>query len=280
MFRGGVVSAFLVAMAGTACGGEPPERGESPAAGGSSSLASGGAAGAAPAPSGGSGGRSTPSRLYASFVPAAEPGDGPALVWFQNDTEFSMSLWLGQAAFLAIPSGQTAGPQLAASAAVEADTTTGQHKENACVRLAIAKVIGPSELAPGLAYSMSVSLDETLGFVGTLVEEPTPPFVAVRAEVHDSTSDAFTPSRLQLTLSGGRAASTVRFVTYDDGRTTYQHAGPGELTAAVTFTAGNGDRFVGSEPVTVGGVSGYTVVVDRAPVDRSSAVVPLNKTME
>lgn len=243
-------------------------------------MGSGGAAGGPEAPLGGSGGRPDAAVLYASIVAEGKPGEGPALVSFQNDTKFVMSLWLAEAVFIAVPSGATLGPELAASAAVEAETTTGQHKDNACVQFSISKVIGPSMLEPGRSYSMSVVLDEAIGFVGTLSEGPMVPFVAVRAQVFDRTSDAFRPSRLVLDVRGARETRSVRFATYDEGHTLYQHAGSGELSAAISFVAASGKRYVGTEPVTVGGTPGFTVVVDEAPVDRAAAVVPLNAKAE
>ena len=83
-----------------------------------------------------------------------------------------MTLWMEQAAFVAeIPPGTTAGPMLAASAAVETDTTTGKHIENACVQFAgIAALSGPTELTPGKHYSMSIAFTEGVGFVGVLTE--------------------------------------------------------------------------------------------------------------
>lgn len=230
--------------------------------------------------SGGTGGRPTPSVMYASFKVETEAGEGPALLSFQNDTKFSMSFWLSQAVFLAVPEGSTVGPQLAVSAAVEVETTTGQHKDNACVRSPIAKVLGPAELEPGLAYTMSVALDEAIGFVGTLTEAPTLPFVAVRAQVFDRTSDGFVPSRVELDTEGLRETRSLRLTTYDEGRTMYQLAGAEALITTIRFTAGNGERFVGTEPITLGGSAGYTVTVADEPVDRAGAVVALKKTTE
>lgn len=280
MFRHGFLGVLAAAFCVAGCGGGSPKPEEPLAAGGSGSLGSGGLAGSVAPPSGGSSGRPPPSVYYASFVAETQPGEGPALVFFKNDTKFIMSLWLAQSAFIAVPSGSTAGPKLAASAAIVADTTTGQHKENACVVFPIAKIDGPKELEPGLSYSMSIALDAALGFVGTLSEAPAVPFVAVRAEVLDRTSNAFKPSRLAFTPQGLRDTQALRFITYDKSPTPYKYAGPGKFSASISFVAGNGDSFAGSEPVTLTGRAGFTVVVDDVPVDRAAAVVPLNKANE
>jgi hypothetical protein len=222
-----------------------------------------------------------PSVLYASFIEETDAGEAPALVAFQNDTKFIMSLWLGQAEFIAIPSGLSVGPELAASAAVETDTTTGQHKNGACVKFPINKFDGPSVLDPGQSYSMHIALDPVLGFVGSLTEEQPRPFVGVRAKVLDPTSDAFHPSRLHLALLGnhpdGRGGSPS-FTTYDENRTNYVNAGTTAFTAMLTFSAGSGKRYAAAGAVEIPVAPGYTVEVDVEPRAGAAAVVALEAT--
>lgn len=223
-----------------------------------------------------------PPVLYASFVAETTAGEGPALVTFQNDTKNVMSFWLGQAEFIAVPSGWQVGPELSASAAVETDTSTGKHMPNgACVKFPMAKFVGPPVLDPGQGYFMVLALDLELGFVGTLTEAAAPPFVGLRAKVFDPSSDSFNPSRLRVELVGsGPARSTPSplFTTYDENRTSYKYVGEGPLAAELTFSSGSGQRYAG-DPVEVSGAPGYTVVVDDESVADAAAVVTLDEIL-
>lgn len=225
-------------------------------------------------------GVSLPSVLYASFIEETDAGEAPALLAFQNDTKFIMSLWLGQAEFIAIPSGLSVGPELAASAAVETDTTTGQHKNGACVKFPIHKFDGPSVLEPGQSYSMHIALDPELGFVGALTEASPQPFVSVRAKVFDPTSDSFHPSKLHLDLLGenpeGRGGSPS-FTTYDENRTNYVNAGTSAFAAQLRFSAGNGKRYAAADSVEIPIAPGYTVEVGVEPRAGAVAVVTLEE---
>lgn len=254
-----------------ACGSESPEPAGGPRL---VSAASGGGVGDAGG-AGGAGGASVASKtMQASFVAETEAGAGPALLTFVNDTNALMSLWLGQAIFIAIPQGQTVGPALTVSAAVEDDTTAGEHIEGQCVQFRLKKYVGPAGLTPGKHYSMSVTYDAVNGFVGTITEIAPQPFVAVRAEIHVPITSTFDPPPvLTLDLSGQRGPT--EFSVYNANPTNYVFAGLGQLSAKLAFADRHGTRFEAAGRVVLGGAPGYTVVVADQAIEGAEAVVPL-----
>lgn len=240
----------------------------------------GGAGGASGgASSGGTGATATddPEVMVASFVAETEAGRGPALVTFHNDTEFTQSLWVGQAAFVELLPGTVAGPELAASAAVEVDTTTGKHSSFGCVVYHLAEYTGPQLLEPGKHYSMSVKYVANLGFVGTLTGAPGDPFVAVRAEVHESKpSNSVRPSQVALEFGGARG-SVARWSTYDDSPTNYLHIGPTGFSGKVSFTARTGSHYQTSSTAELAATPGYTIVIAEQPVKGATATLTLER---
>jgi len=251
-----------------ACGSESPEP-----AGGPHVVSAGSGGGVGDA--GGAGGSSVASKtMQASFVAETEAGAGPAMLTFVNDTNVLMSLWLGQAIFIAIPQGQTVGPALTVSAAVEDDTTAGEHVEGQCVQFRLKKYVGPAGLTPGKHYSMSVTYDAVNGFVGTITEIAPQPFVAVRAEIHVPITSTFDPPPvLTLNLSGQRGPT--EFSVYNANPTNYVLAGLEQFSTKLTFVDRFGTRFKSANRIKLGGAPGYTVVVADQAVEGAEAVVPL-----
>lgn len=213
--------------------------------------------------------------FYASFVPETAVGEGPASLHFHNDTEFTLSFWLGQAAFVAIPAGSKVGPELSASAAVEVDTTTGKHIENACVKFPLNKYVGPAQLEPGSHYSMAVSFDSGSGWTGTLTETSGLPFVALRAKVFDPSAYGMRFSTVGLKLEGERGGRRLSWATYDQYPTYYAFAGPGWFRGTLRFVAGDGRKYASSESIELGEAPGYTIVIDDEAIPDAALVIAL-----
>lgn len=269
-----VAALFACLLFAGGCGSGP----DAAEPGGGARVVSAGSGGsAADAAAGGTGGAGAVASktMHASFVAESKAGAGPALVSFVNDTNVLMSLWLGQATFIAVPQGETVGPALAASAAVEDDTTAGEHVEGQCVQFRLKKYVGPAGLTPGKHYSMNVTYDAVNGFVGTLTEVATYPFVAVRAEIHVPITSTFEPAVLTLELSGQRGLTT--FSVYNENPTQYFLAGPGAFSTPLAFVDRHGKRFTSTAPVSVSGAPGFTVVVSEDAVSGATVVVPLHE---
>jgi len=269
------------AFALTACGSDAGPAADAAGSGGVVVSGSGGTLIVGGSSSGGSGGSASGGEggapidvFYASAFAETTVGESPALVRFQNDTKFTMTLWLEQAAFEAVPAGSLSHSLLASSAAVEFDAKTGKHIEDACVQFPLSAFSGPNQLSPGGHYTMSVALDENIGFVGVLSETSGEPFVGLRAIILDPSTNAFNPSALSLGSARGQVA--VKWRVSDHERTAYAYAGKGTASGLLRFVSGDERKYVASEPLELTGAPGYTLVVDAQPMDDAVVVIALH----
>lgn len=216
---------------------------------------------------------------HASFVAETEPGRGPALLRFFNDTPeiLTYSVWATE--YLLVPPYTTTESQGAASSELIADSKLLYHtQENLCYEIKIGAIAGPGALQPGLGYTLHVTKlpeGKQAYALALLEDESTPgPFLALRTHLPTPSSLSAGAKLTIVSEPGGQPP--LSFDVFGVLPTNYVIV----QTSAVTLSrlefvdqSKKKYEFSGSIGLSAATASGFTIVVDSQPVEGATAVV-------
>ncbi len=246
--------AFCAAAILVSCGGHAAKN---------HATGGGGSSGSSTAISSSSTGPSAPV-FYASLVAETQPGEAPAYLSLENDTDVYLSLWIGGAAWIAVPAGTTTDAQLSWTADIAKEIKIGYCLPNggSCVTFHPNIKSGPNAWTPGKYYLVTAT--GTKGSVDLdMAEVAGEPFVAIRGwdVPHVAGGNA-------LNIEFGGGVPPIAFETPYGTTTPYQLVAKSSepQIARVRFTvegSADGKERSADFPAKLTGASGFTVVIDK-----------------